>query len=317
MTGGELILACLLDAVIGDPRWLPHPVRLMGLVIGWYEPWVRSVVRTPRGERVAGVALAVGLPVLSYAAGRATIGLAGAVHEVIGAAVTIVLAAMTLAARDLADHARAVEDTLKAGSLEQAREAVSHIVGRDTAHLSETEIVRATVETIAESTSDGVVAPLFYLALGGVPLALAYKAVNTLDSMVGHREPRYQYVGWASARLDDALNWIPARLTAVLLVCAAWPALRSRRAGRHAWFVLRRDGHRHPSPNSGRPEAAMAGALGVQLGGTNCYRGLPEERPRLGDPGETLAAVHIDKALLLMKTAVVFAVLLATMVLTL
>lgn len=317
MTAGELLLACLLDAVIGDPRWLPHPVRLMGQVIGWYELRIRSVVQTARGERAAGVLLAAGLPVVSYAVGWITIELVGALQAVVGAAATVVLAAMTVAARDLADHARAVGEALKAGSIEKAREAVAHIVGRDTAHLSEPDIVRATVETIAESTSDGVVAPLFYLTLGGAPLALAYKAVNTLDSMVGHREPRYQHLGWASARLDDVVNWLPARLTALLLVCAAWPVLWSGRAVQRSWFLLRRDGHRHPSPNSGWPEAAMAGALGVQLGGTNYYGGVQQERPRLGDPVEALALVHIDRALRLMKTAVVFALLLAATVLTL
>lgn len=300
-------MACLLDTALGDPRWLPHPVRFMGSVIAWCDDRIRPLLHRPAGQQAAGVVLALGLPALVYAVGWGTIELAGRLHWVLGRVVEVVLAFTTLAARDLIDHARSVLRALEAGSLEGAREAASKIVGRDVSELSEQEVVRATVETIAESTSDGVIAPLFYMAIGGAPLALAYKAVNTLDSMVGHRDERHRYFGWASARLDDAANCVPARLTALLLVLAGW--LLSRRVGtaRRAWSVLLRDGRKHPSPNSGRPEAAMAGALGVQLGGTNFYGGAPEERALLGDPGSVLVASHIRSALRLMVTASLFA----------
>lgn len=300
-------MACLLDTALGDPRWLPHPVRFMGSVIAWCDDRIRPLLHRPAGQQAAGVLLALGLPALVYAIGWGAIESAGRLHWVLGRGVEVVLAFTTLAARDLIDHARSVLRALEAGSLEEAREAVSKIVGRDVSELSEQEVVRATVETIAESTSDGVIAPLFYMAIGGAPLALAYKAVNTLDSMVGHRDERHRYFGWASARLDDAANLVPARLAALLFVPAGW--LLSRRvstAGR-AWSVLLRDGRKHPSPNSGRPEAAMAGALGVQLGGTNFYGGVSEERAKLGDPGPVLVASHIRSALRLMVTASLFA----------
>ena len=308
-------MACLLDVIVGDPRWLPHPVRFMGSVIAWCDDRIRPLLHRPVGQQAAGVLLALGLPALVYAIGWGAIELAGRLHWVLGRGVDVVLAFTTLAARDLIDHARSVLRALEAGSLEGAREAVSKIVGRDVSELSEQEIVRATVETIAESTSDGVIAPLFYMAIGGAPLALAYKAVNTLDSMVGHRDERHRYFGWASARLDDAANWVPARLTALLFVLAGW--LLSRRIGtaRYAWSVLLRDGRKHPSPNSGRPEAAMAGALGVQLGGTNFYGGVPEERALLGDPGSVLVVSHIRSALWLMVTASLLAAGLATTIL--
>ena len=163
-------------------------------------------------------------------------------HEYLGSATWVILGYFTLAGRDLADHAMNVYRALMAGSITKAQQSVSFIVGRDTGNLTEPEIVRATIETVAESTSDGVIAPLVYLALGGPPLALAYKAINTLDSMVGHRTPDYRQLGWASARLDDLVNWIPARLSGVVLALAAGLRLGG---GRQAWRILFRDGHKH------------------------------------------------------------------------
>ncbi len=311
MTARDLILACLLDAALGDPRWFPHPVRLMGLAIARYDLWVRRMVRGPGYERAAGTVLAVGLPALCYGAGLLVIEAAGWMSTMLGGLVAVVLAWTTLAARDLADHATAVRHALEAGSVESARTAAARIVGRDTAELSEGEVVRATVESVAEGACDGVVAPLAYLALGGPPLALAYKAISTLDSMIGHHAEPYQHVGWASARVDDAANWVPARITALLLVLAAGIVSRRSRTMREAWRILRRDGHKHPSPNAGRPEAAMAGALQVQLGGTNLYGGEPELRPYLGDPGASLHAAHIKDAVVLMWTAFLLALALA------
>jgi len=304
MTGVELVMACAIDGLIGDPRWLPHPVRLMGRVIDWYEDRVRAMVDTPAGERVAGVLLAAALPALAYVGVWYAIELGRGVHDIVGVLVVVGLGATTLAARDLVDHAREVLRSLQTGTVEDARRAVSKIVGRDTANLSESDIVRATVESIAESASDGVVAPLFYLALGGPPLALAYKAISTLDSMVGHQDAPYRHFGWASARLDDAANLIPARLTAVLLVLAACLYTRT---GKVAWRTLRRDGHKHPSPNSGRPEAAMAGALRVRLGGLAMYDGKPVERSYLGDGASNLEPFHITSALRLMILAAALA----------
>ncbi len=295
MTAGDLALACALDAMIGDPRSWPHPVRMMGRAVVLVERQIRSMCRTPRQLRVAGLALAVGLPLASYVAGWLLIWIGTYLHEWIGRAIGIALAATTLAWRDLVDHAGEVVKALEGNVLPQARQAVSRIVGRDTETLSEPELVRATVETIAESTSDGIIAPLFYLALGGAPLALAYKAISTLDSMVGHKDEQYRDFGWASARLDDLANWVPARVTAYLIVLAAGLSAglgRMRESGR----ILLRDGHKHPSPNSGRPEAAMAGALSVQLGGINRYNGIAVERSLLGDANQCLAPHHVTQA---------------------
>ena len=300
MTGGELAVACLLDAAVGDPRWFPHPVRWMGLIVDWYDRRVHQLLLSPAKQRMAGVFLAVVLPTGAYAAGAVLIWLGSTVDPLWGSAATVLLAWTTLAARDLIDHVVSVQRALQAVSLIEARAAVAKIVGRDTEEMDESDIVRATVETIAESTADGIMAPLFYLVLGGAPLALAYKAISTLDSMIGHLDDRYRWFGWASARLDDAANFLPARITALLLVLSAGIVSRSWPAVRQAWRILVRDGSHHPSPNSGRPEAAMAGALGVQLGGINRYDGLPIERPCLGDPDHPLTRAHIGMALTLM-----------------
>lgn len=300
MTGGELLVAAALDIAVGDPRWLPHPVRGMGLVISWCDEQVRLFCERATSLRMVGLCLAIGLPVAVYCIGSFVIEQAASVSAVMGQAAGIGLAYTTLAGRDLWDHARTVSRELAAGNLSGARQAVAMIVGRDTETLSEAEVVRATVETIAESTADGVIAPLVYLTLGGAPLALAYKAVNTLDSMIGHRDERYRDFGWASARLDDCANWIPARLTAGFMVLIAGLATGQWERTIESWRILVRDGAKHPSPNSGRSEAAMAGALGIQLGGTNYYDGLAQERPRIGDGTRTFTPSDIGRSLRIM-----------------
>jgi len=300
MTGGDLLLAVGLDIGLGDPRWLPHPVRGMGRVIAWCDKHVRSMCHSGPSLCLAGIALAAGLPILTYILGACVIEQAGALSTWLGRFVTVGLAFTTLAGRDLLEHVRSVNQALLDSNIANARHAVSLIVGRDTESLSEPEVVRATVETIAESTSDGIVAPLIYLTIGGAPLALAYKAINTLDSMIGHRDARYVDFGWASARLDDLANWIPARVTAGLIVLAAGLVTGRWTRAKTSWRILCRDGHKHASPNSGRPEAAMAGALGLQLGGINFYDGLPLEHPTIGE-GSRVAMPHdIDLAVRIM-----------------
>ena len=293
-------MACFLDAAVGDPRWFPHPVRWMGSLVDWYDRRVYQLLLSPAKQRIAGLLLAIALPSGAYAVGVLLIWLGDSIDSLWGSAVAVLMAWTTLAARDLIEHVLAVQRALQSAYLGEARTAVARIVGRDTEEMGESDIVRATVETIAESTADGIVAPLFYLALGGAPLALAYKAVSTLDSMIGHLDDRYRWFGWASARLDDVANFLPARITAFLLVLSVGIVSRSWAAMQRTWKILLRDGGRHPSPNSGRPEAAMAGALGVQLGGINRYDGLPIERPCLGDPDQPLTRDHIGRALTLM-----------------
>lgn len=310
MTGGELLAAALLDALIGDPHWMPHPVRVMGRCITWVDDEIRKMCRSAISLRFAGICLAVGLPIGIFMLSSVLIGEAERFAGWFGSIVSIILAAMTLAVRDLWDHVRAVDVPLQVGDLSAARRAVGMIVGRDTAGLSSSEVARATVETVAESSADGVVAPLLYLAIGGAPLALAYKAINTLDSMIGHRDTRYADFGWASARLDDLANWIPARLTAMVLLLGAGLLMRRLEPVRRGWQVFRRDGGKHPSPNSGRPEAAMAGALGVKLGGTNYYDGVAHDRPILGLEGRLVEPGDIGSAAQVMVIASAAAVFL-------
>ena len=311
MTGGELLIASALDGICGDPRWLPHPVRIMGQCIAWLDHRVRNICRSNTSLRMVGICLAGGFPIMAYCLSAVIIQEAEHFAWWLGSALSIGLASTTLAARDLWDHVRAVNDPLQAGDLPAARGAVAMIVGRDTAELSESEVARATVETVAESVSDGVIAPLLYLAVGGAPLALAYKAVNTLDSMIGHRDERYAYLGWASARLDDLVNWMPARLSAVLLLLGAGLITQQIERIHNGWRVLKRDGSLHPSPNSGRPEAAMAGILGIRLGGTNFYEGIAQDRPILGAEGRSAEPRDMTLAAIIMVAASVVGVILA------
>lgn len=300
LTGFKFLAVCALDLMVGDPRWLPHPVRLMGFIIHAYERLTLERISSPWTKRTAGLGLALGLPLGSFLVTRGILEWAELVHEQFGMVIWVVLGSTTLAGRDLWDHAMRVHRALRMGSLVSARVAVGRLVGRDTAALSEEEIVRATVESVSENTSDGIVAPLIYLALGGPACAMAYKAISTLDSMVGYRTDRYRDFGWASARADDLVNWVPARLTAVAMSIGAAIRLGT---GVSAWQICRRDAQRHPSPNSGWPEAAMAGALGVQLGGGNVYGGVLELRARLGDPITPYSMALIPIALQVMGTA--------------
>jgi adenosylcobinamide-phosphate synthase len=225
---------------------------------------------------------------------------AGAPHPWLGDAVGVVLIYTTLAARDLTRHSRAVHSALTAGDLDEARRRVGMIVGRDTGRLDEPEVARAAVESVAESVVDGVTAPLFFALLFGPLGAMLYRAINTLDSMFGHRDERYRDFGLAAARADDVANWLPARLTFPAIVVAAF--LLGLRPGA-ALRVGLRDHARHPSPNSGWSEAAFAGALGVRLGGVNVYGGVPNERPSLGEPHQTLTPRHLTLANRLMYVA--------------
>jgi adenosylcobinamide-phosphate synthase len=273
-------MAYALDWLIGDPEWAPHPVRWMGRLIKAGENFLRGFIRTDRAEFAGGLLLSLTV-VGTFGVGSWVVQKRlGEWNQTVEFVVALYFAMTTLAARSLLDEARAVRRLLLKADLPAARRQVARIVGRDTHALSEAEVTRAAIETLAESASDGVVAPMFYLAIGGAPAALAYKAVNTLDSMIGHRDERYEFFGKFAARLDDAANFIPARITALLFVLVAW-ILRLDWCG--AWRVLLRDGARHKSPNAGRPEAAMAGALSVQLGGMNYYDGEPHHGLRLGD----------------------------------
>ncbi len=274
-----LLLALALDALIGDPRWLPHPVRLMGWLTSLVD---RALNREGHGESarmfLGGVAvlLVVGA---SAAAGWAVAHYAGAFGW--GWLAELALVATLLAQRDMADHMVRVACALDRGA-EPARDAVRHIVGRDLRALDEHGIARAAIESGAENYSDGVVAPAFWYLLLGLPGLLAYKAINTMDSMIGHRSPRHHAFGRVAARIDDAVNWVPARMAGGLIALAAL-AVPGARPGR-AWRTMLRDALRHSSPNAGWPEAAMAGALGLALLGPRHYEGeAAADQAWLGD----------------------------------
>ncbi|WP_027355394.1 adenosylcobinamide-phosphate synthase CbiB [Desulfofundulus thermocisternus] len=306
-----VIAAYVLDLLVGDPPWFPHPVIYIGKLIAALEKFFRLVARNPSALRLAGVFLAATVVGLSYLVTNFLIRLAELVHPWLALGVEIWLIATTFAVRGLAGAARDVLIPLSRGDLELARRKVSLIVGRDTRALDGRGITRATVETVAENIVDGFVSPLFYALIGGAPLAMAYRAVNTLDSMVGYRNEKYRDLGWASARLDDIANFLPARWTGLLLVAAAW--LTGRRAG-SAWRVIKSDARYHPSPNSGIPEAAMAGALGVRLGGLNYYGGQASFRAYLNQPGQPPVTDHIRQAIDMLYLTAALAVISGTAV---
>lgn len=281
-----LILAFIMDSVIGDPRWLPHPVRMFGSAIVYCEKILRNLFRTPSAEKFAGVILVIIVVMPVFAATYFFLEMARSFsHGIIiflSTIFTIYLTSSTIAIRELISSAKLVIQAVQDGKLDYARAKLSMIVGRDTQNLSEEETLKATIETLSENLSDGVIAPLFYLVLGGLPFALTYKAINTLDSMVGYRNQRYINFGWASARLDDYVNYIPARLTGLLIVISTAIVFRSISIARIALQTMLRDGGNHPSPNSGVPEAAIAGGIGVRLGGPSTYGGIVVQKPYIG-----------------------------------
>lgn len=294
----EIILAAvLLDLILGDPRWLPHPVVYIGKAISYGEKIIRKVVSSPRGLKIAGTFLTISIVLGTYLFFLGIIWIAFKVHLYIGIALSIFIMSQTLAIKSLYKHALAVATPLLAGDLTAARVELSMIVGRDTADLKEQDIVRGVVETVSENTVDGITAPLFYGFLGGPPLAMAYKAVNTLDSMIGYRDERYIDLGWAGAKLDDLANYIPARITGLIYLFISFFTPGGFQG---VWKTMKEDAPKHPSPNSGIPEAAVAGALQIQLGGLNYYRGIASNRALMGKPINKLELKHIYHSLYIM-----------------
>ncbi len=293
-----LLSAWLVDALVGDPPRLPHPVRWMGSLIAWLERTLRPrFPAIPRGELWGGRILVLGTLTAVFICTAIPLYIMKRVSFWLWFAVSAVFSGFLLAPRSLREESTRVESALEAGDLIGARKALSWIVGRDTAELDEEAVARAAVETVAENASDGVIAPLLYLALFG-PVGMAlYKAVNTMDSMLGYHTPRYEHWGRAAARLDDLANWIPARLSGALL-CAAAPLVGLDSA--NAWRVFLRDRLNHKSPNSAHTEAACAGALGVQLGGPSRYFGAWVDKPTIGDALRPVEARDIRRANALM-----------------
>ena len=297
------VVAFLLDALIGDPRSKFHPVVLIGNLISALEKILRRDQDTPLKKLVKGMFL-----VWIVFAVSLTVGVALEIFSrtIPNLAAQIFFQALVLSfmisPRSLGDAGFEIYALLERDRLSLARERVGWIVGRDTQNLNEAEVARATVETVAENTVDGVISPLFYFAIGGLPLAIAYRAINTMDSMLGYKNEKYFFFGCIAARVDDFANFIPARLTGILFVCAA---MILQLDFKNAWRMMRRDANKHPSPNGGWAEATVAGALNIRLGGTNYYFGEPHFRAYMGEPNEILEAAHILGAIRMMYTATI------------
>lgn len=283
-----ITLAVLIDQVIGDPPTWPHPVKWMGNGIGYLEKKLNQGKKR-KGKGVCMLLLIVGVTILL---GIGLVWVSYQLHLILGIFIESILISTTIAHKGLKEAALEVYEPLQSNDFPEARVKLSYIVGRDTDHLDEGEIVRGTVETVAENTSDGITAPLFWAFIGGAPLALAYRAINTCDSMVGYKNERFGDFGWASAKLDDLVNWIPSRLTGLLILISNTPTHMTKS---QAWKIVYRDAKRHPSPNSGWLEAAVASLLGVQLGGINHYKGVVSNRAKMGEPIVALHREHIPE----------------------
>lgn len=293
ISGFYLGLAFLVDLIIGDPPGWPHPVRLIGSLIDSLTKFTRRHFSEPHTLLAAGFFIWIIVVGLTWLSSWLLLILFFKLSYAAGVIFSLYMAYTTLAARCLYHETWRVALALRNNDLPRARKLLSMVVGRETKDLNEKEVARAVIETLAENLSDGVIAPLFYLALGGPAMAMAYKAVNTLDSMIGYKDERYLYLGRFSAKMDDVVNYIPARISAALIVCAAWLLGLDANRSYKTWVE---HGGRHSSPNAGRPEAAMAGALGVQLGGPGVYHGQLLEKPTIGEPVEQLSEKHILSA---------------------
>ena len=305
MTLWAVLGGFVLDALFGDPAWLPHPVVYMGKAISKLEKFLRPrLPKTPQGELLGGAIVAFCLPVGTFLLTGLVCWGAARLHPLLGLAVQMFWCGQALAARGLVQESTNVYKELKKPDLPGARKAVSRIVGRDTAELTAEGVTKAAVETVAENASDGVIAPLLYMLIGGAPLALTYKAINTMDSMLGYKNEKYLYFGRVSAKLDDAANYIPSRLAGLLWVAAA---AFTHNDAKGAWKIWRRDRRNHASPNSAQTESACAGALGVQLAGPAYYFGEYYAKPTIGDALRPIEPEDILRANQMMYVASSFA----------
>ena len=305
LTVAAVVAGFLLDALLGDPRRIPHPIVAMGNAIAWLEPRLRAAFPdTPSGARRAGVVLVAVLCAGSFGATWCLIAVAGLVHPLLGFAVETWLCYQALAACELRRQSMRVVRELTREGLPAARRAVGMIVGRDTERLDEPGVARAAVETVAENTSDGVIAPLFYLALGGAGLGFFYKAVNTMDSMLGYVEPPYKNIGLIPAKLDDVFNFIPARLSALFLLAAG---VLLHLDVKNGWQMFKRDRYKHASPNSAQTESVCAGLLGLRLAGEAWYHGVLHKKDYIGDAKREIELEDIPRAGRLMYLTAVLA----------
>ncbi len=276
-----VIAGFLLDQILGDPKWMPHPVRAIGWLISREEKAVRSFLpKTESGEQLGGILFVFIVLFIVGAAVHLILWVSGLIRPFVCFIIEAIMCYQMIAARSLKEESMKVYSALKRADTEEARASLSMIVGRDTESLNEGQIIRAAVETVAENTSDGVIAPLFYMMIGGPVCGFLYKAVNTMDSMVGYENDRYQYFGTCASKLDDLLNFIPSRITALIMILSSFIL---RYDGRNAWKIFRRDRNKHKSPNAGQTESACAGALDIELGGDAYYFGKLVVKSTFGD----------------------------------
>ena len=298
----QIGIAFLLDILIGDPRWFPHPVRMIGVCIEYCERVLRKLVPS---EQIAGVFLAFIIVVGTYLVTYQILVFFYELRWSLGILASIIIIFFSLSTRDLLRETGNVLSALKSGDLKQARKNLARIVGRDTHNLNEQQVAAGCIETSAENIVDGIIAPLFYAFIGGPALAMAYKSINTLDSMVGYKNEKYLNFGWASAKLDDIANFIPARIAAVILPIAS---LICGADYSNSVKILKRDGQKHPSPNSGIPEAAIAGALRIRLGGPSIYNDIASYKPFIGDPQKSVCPDDINSTSKIVMVSAVISV---------
>lgn len=296
----DIIIAVVLDLIIGDPYTFPHPVKLMGKLIGWQERFVRTWANTRRKLKLAGFLIAASNILLGFFLPYLLLRLL-LPYNLLYHILNIYLIYTCLAARSLHYEAKQVKKALS-DNLEKGRKRLMYIVGRDTKLLNEEEIIKATVETVSENTSDGVIAPLLYIFILGAPAGLAYKFVNTMDSMLGYRSVKYRDLGFFPAIIDDVFNLIPARITALLMCLSSY----GKYDVRQGFKILKRDKRNHKSPNAGYPESAVAGLLGIQLGGGNCYHGEFVDKPYIGDNINEISKSHIMDSVKIMYRSELF-----------
>lgn len=303
-----LLIGFCIDLVVGDPHSIPHPVVFIGKLISTLEKLVRKIFpKTVRGENVAGGVLWLLVVTISTAVPALLLWLCDRVSPWLALAVESIMCWQILATKSLKDESMKVYQALETGDLEKSRYAVSMIVGRDTAKLDDAAITRAAVETVAENTSDGIVAPMLFLAIGGAPLGFFYKAVNTMDSMLGYVEPPYKNIGLIPAKMDDVMNYLPARLSALLMLCAGWIL---RLDVKNGWKIFRRDRYNHASPNSAQTESVCAGLLGLRLAGDAWYHGVLHKKKYIGDGLREIEHVDIRRACKLLYGTAVLSLLL-------
>jgi len=300
-------LAVILDIILGDPNWLPHPIIYIGKLIGALEKWLRKHFPNNIKLKWASLFMVFMVCIITYTIPYLLLKLS-IINNIVFIVVNTLIIWTTLAAKSLHIAGIQVYNALVEDDIKEARVKLSYIVGRDTTSLSKDEIIRGDIETIAENTSDGIIAPIIYAIIGGAPLAMMYKGINTMDSMVGYLNEKYKNIGFFPANVDDIFNFIPARLTGVLMCITAW-IVKGRIVT--SFKIMIRDRKNHKSPNCAYPEGATAGALSIQLGGTNTYFGEVVEKPTIGDSTEPLSHQHIKKAIILMYSSEILLIILS------